>query len=65
MKNDLKRRPDPIATLRVHIIQLQERAAKLAREGRKAEARKVRDSLIGHLNRLDMLRAGANHLMDE
>jgi hypothetical protein len=46
---------DPTAALKVRVIQLQERAATLAREGKIEEARRVRSNLMVLLNQLDVL----------
>ncbi len=59
MKARLERRPDPAAALKVRIIQLQERAAQLARAGKTEEARKARATLIVLLNQLDLLKAAS------
>jgi hypothetical protein len=59
MKAQLERRPDPAAALKVRIIQLQDRAAHLARAGKTEEARKVRATLIILLNQLDLLKAAS------
>jgi hypothetical protein len=59
MKARLERRPDPAAALKVRIIQLQERAAQLARAGKTEEARKARAALIVLLNQLDLLKAAS------
>jgi hypothetical protein len=59
MRVQLKRRPDPAAALKVQIIQLQERAALLARAGKTEEARKARATLIVLLNQLDLLKAAS------
>jgi len=56
MRAQLTRR-DPIADLKVRLIQLQERAAALARNGKVEEARRVRSTLLVLLNQLDVLKA--------
>jgi hypothetical protein len=60
MKAESERRPDPAAALKVRIIQLQDRAAQLARAGKTEEARKVRATLIILLNQLDLLKAASS-----
>jgi hypothetical protein len=59
MRALVTRRPDQIPALKVRVIQLQERAAKLARERNVEEARRVRGKLIVLLNQLDILKEEA------
>ena len=58
MRAQLTRR-DPIAALKVRVIQLQERAATLARNGKVEEARRVRSTLLVLLNQIDVLKEQA------
>jgi len=59
MRALVTRRPDQIPALKVRVIQLQERAAKLALERNVEEARRVRGKLIVLLNQLDILKEEA------
>ena len=59
MRALVTRRPDQIPALKVRVIQLQERAAKLARERNVEEARRVRGKLIVLLDQLDILKEEA------
>jgi hypothetical protein len=57
MRAQLERRPDPVAALKVRIIQVQHQAAELARAGKTEKAREARATLIALLNQLDLRNA--------